>query len=225
VTRGPEDKAAAAQTTPAVYVVGVTGSLGSGKSTLCRLLAGAGLAVIDADRVSRRVTAPATAATAELADAFGADLLDGGGRLDRRRLAARAFVDEASRDRLHALLHPHIRRALRAEVEALGAAGREVAIIEAAMILESGHRAFYDMLVVVTASERRKLERVIGRGMSEADARRRLALQWPDDRKAAAADWVVPNDGDLPALEAAAEKLVAEIRRRAAGRTRGGRNR
>ncbi len=198
------------------YIVGVTGSLGAGKSALCRLLAERGLAVLDADQTSREVTAPGEAVLAELKREFGADILDRSGRLDRARLAVRALADPAARDRLQAILHPPIRRALAGAVRELGAAGQRIVVIEAAMILEGGQRDFYDLLVVVTAPTALKLARAAGRGMPVAEAERRLALQWSDERKATVADWVVHNDADLAALGVAATKLVTELERRIA---------
>ena len=197
------------------FKVGVTGSLGAGKSTLCRLLAAQGLAIIDADAVSRQVTAPGAPVLEQLVEAFGADIIDEQGGLDRARLAARALTDLAGRDRLQALLHPPIRQALAEAVRALGDGGHRVVVIEASMILEGGHQAFYDMLVVVTAPTELKLERAAGRGMATDEARRRLDLQWPDGRKTARADWVVENSGDRVALSSAAAELAAEIERRA----------
>lgn len=194
------------------FRVGVTGSLGSGKSTLCRLLAERGYAVIDADQTSRAVTAPGGPALEELQAVFGDDILNAAGELDRAVLARRAFIDPATRDRLQAILHPRIRAALAAAIDELGRAGHGVVVIEAAMILEGGHQDFYDMLVVVTAPQPAKLERAAERGMDRAEAARRLALQWSDDRKAAAADWVVENDDDRTALAREADRLSAGIR-------------
>lgn len=197
-------------------VVGVTGGLGSGKSTLCRLLAERGLAVIDADRVAREVAAPGSPVVAELARAFGGDVVLPDGRLDRAAVAARALADPAAQARLNAILHPPIRARLRAEVERLGRAGEAAVVVEAALILEGGHRPFYDLLVVVVAPEAEKVRRATERGMSTEEARRRLALLWPDERKAAAADRIVRNDGTLAELAAEADRLAAEIRAAAA---------
>lgn len=194
------------------FRVGITGSLGSGKSALCGLLAARGFAVIDADLTSRAVTAPGSSALVELRAAFGDDIVTADGELDRAVLARRAFIDPSTRDRLQAILHPRIRAALAAAIGDLGRTGHEVVLVEAAMILEGGHRDSYDMLVVVTASEAAKLERAVSRGMDEAEAARRLALQWTDERKARAADWTVDNSGDLDDLAAAADRLAAGIR-------------
>jgi dephospho-CoA kinase len=201
-------------------IVGVTGGLGSGKSALCRFLAARGLAVVDADQVSRKVTAPGSPVLLALAAAFGPEILDSHGALDRQALARVGLGDPESQARLHRLLHPPIRQALAAEVERLGRAGHEAVVIEAALLLEGGEPEFYDLLVVVTASDAAKIARAEARGMPAAEARRRLALQWPDERKAAAAHHVVRNDGTLVELEAAADRLAQVIRAAAELRNR-----
>lgn len=199
-------------------LIGVTGGLGSGKSTLCRLLAERGLPVIDADQVARAVSAPGSPALAALVAEFGPGILDPQGALDRAALAARGLADPKSQARLHQILHPPIRAAVAAEAERLGRAGHPAVVVEAALILEGGEPEFYDLLVVVVAPDAMKIARAEARGMPAAEARRRLALQWPDERKAAAAHQVIRNDGTLAELASAAERLTALIRARAARR-------
>ncbi len=200
------------------FVVGLTGGLGAGKSTLGRLLAARGIEVIDADQLAREVTAPGSPALAEIERAFGPGLVDAEGRLDRTVLAGRALVDPEGQARLQAILHPPIRAALAREVEARGRAGAEAVVIEATMILESGHRAFYDLLVVVVAAPEERVRRAAARGMDQAEARRRLALQWTDEEKAAQADRVIVNDGSLDGLAARADELAEDIRTAARAR-------
>jgi dephospho-CoA kinase len=200
----------------------VTGGLGAGKSTLCRLLAARGLPVIDADQVAREVVGPGSPVLAALARAFGDDIVLPDGGLDRPRLAARALAEPALQARLNAILHPPIRERLAARVAELGRAGAAAVVIEAALILEGGHRAFYDLVVVVVAADDEKVRRAEARGMAGPEARRRLALLWPDAEKAAAADRVVRNDGTLAELELAADRLARDIREAAARRSRPG---
>jgi dephospho-CoA kinase len=196
--------------------VAVTGGLGSGKSTLCRLLAERGLKVIDADQVARDVVAPGSPWLDELARSFGSEILDADGRLDRAALAARALADPAGQARLHAILHPPIREKLQAEVERLGEEGTPAVVIEAALALEGGQASFYDLVVVVVAPDAEKIRRAVARGMSAEEAERRLRLLWPDAEKMARADRVIHNDGSLPALAAAADELARDIRAAAA---------
>ncbi len=197
-------------------VVGVTGGLGAGKSTLCRLLAARGIHVIDADQVARAVTAPGSPALSEIEAAFGPGLIDAAGRLDRAALAARALAAPEGQAKLNAILHPRIRAELASEVERLQEAGTEAVVIEATLILESGHRDFYDLLVVVVAANEEKVRRAVARGMDADEARRRLDLQWGDEVKSRAADHIVINDGSLEALAAAADGLARKIRSEAA---------
>jgi dephospho-CoA kinase len=198
------------------FTVGVTGGLGSGKSTLCALLAERGFKVIDADQVAREVTAPGSPWLAELARAFGPDMIDAEGRLDRAALAARALADPAGQARLHAILHPPIRDRIESQVEALGRAGEPAVIIEAALALEGGQSSFYDLLVVVVAPDAEKIRRVVARGMTRDEAERRLRLLWSDEEKMARAHRVVMNDGSLSALAAEADHLAHEIESAAA---------
>jgi dephospho-CoA kinase len=198
------------------FVVGVTGGLGAGKSALCGFLRDEGLPVLDADQIARAVVAPGSPALAELTQAFGPGLITPAGELDRAALAARALADPAGQARLHAILHPPIRAAMAREVTALGERGARAVVIEAAVLLEGGGREFYDWIVVVVAPEALKVARAEGRGMLAAEARRRLSLQWPDERKAAAAHRVIVNDGTLADLAALAGRLAREIRAEAA---------
>jgi dephospho-CoA kinase len=197
-------------------VVGVTGGLGAGKSTLCHLLSAQGFPVIDADRVAREMTEPGSPVLAELERTFGPGLVGTDGRLDRALLASRALADPAGQARLNAILHPRIRERLALEVARCERAGEPAVIIEATLILESGNRDFYDLLVVVVADDREKVRRAVRRGMDEEEAHRRLALLWPDGRKAEAAHRVIHNSGSLEELEAVARALAREIREAAA---------
>jgi dephospho-CoA kinase len=201
-------------------VVGITGGLGAGKSALCRMLAERGFPVIDADRVARQVTAPGSPVLEELERAFGPGLVLADGHLDRAALASRALADPDGQARLNMLLHPLIRQRLADEVERLGGDGAEAVIIEAALLLESGNRAYYDLVVVVVADDTEKVRRAVARGMEAAEARRRLALLWPDPEKRSAAHRVVHNNGSLADLEAEADLLTDEIREAAARRHR-----
>jgi dephospho-CoA kinase len=144
--------------------------------------------------------------------------VDAEGRLDRAALAARALSGPEGQKKLEAILHPLIRAELAREVEARGRAGARAVVIEAAMILESGHRGFYDLLVVVVASPEERVRRAAERGMDPEEARRRLALQWSDEEKAAAADLVIVNDGSLDTLAARADELAERIRTAARAR-------
>jgi dephospho-CoA kinase len=192
-----------------VRLIGLTGGIASGKSTVARMLAARGAAVIDADRISRALQEPGTPCHAAIVEAFGRDVLDRAGRLDRRRLADTVFEDPAARRRLEAIMHPAIWAAAMAEAAAAEAAGHPLCVVDAALILEAGWRERFDTVVVVVAPEPAQLERLRLRGVGEDDARRRLAAQWPTAAKAARADVVLDTGGTLAETEARVAELYA----------------
>lgn len=182
-------------------VLGLTGAVASGKSTVAAMLAERGAEVIDCDALARQVCAPNTPGLAAVLDRFGAALLTPGGELDRAALAARVFADPAELAALEAIVHPLV-RARRDEL--LAASHAEVAVVEAIKLLESGFADDCDAVWLVVASpavrRRRLLEQ---RGWTEAAASARLAAQGDDAWKRDRADEVLVNDGPRAALEAA----------------------
>lgn len=205
-------------------LVGLTGGIGTGKSTVAAMLAARGAVVIDADRLAREVVEPGEPTLARIVEEFGPEVLGPDGRLDRKALGALVFADPARRRRLEALTHPPIRARLDARLEALARAGfRGVVVVDAPLLVESGlHRAM-DRLVVVTADEATQLARLMARdGLDRAEALRRIRSQMPLAAKARLADHVIDNSGDRAATEAQVERLWAALEaegaRRAAAR-------
>jgi dephospho-CoA kinase len=193
--------------------VGLTGGIATGKSTFARALRELGVPVIDADALAREAVAPGTPALAEVVRAFGPGVLDGGGALDRARMAARVFADPAARARLEAIVHPAVREATRRETAALAAAGCDLAFYDVPLLYEVGLDRDLDAVVVVWAPREQQRARLRARdGVAEAEAEARLAAQLPVDEKAARADWVVRNDGEESALPAKAAALLAALR-------------
>ncbi|OLT44001.1 dephospho-CoA kinase [Saccharomonospora sp. CUA-673] len=174
--------------------VGLTGGIGSGKSTVTARLAELGATVIDADRIAREVVEPGTDGLAEIVEAFGEDVLTVDGVLDRAALAAKAFADEDSRARLNAITHPRI-GARTAELMN-GAAADAIVVHDIPLLVEGGLGANYHLVLVVDADEDVRVERLVAsRGMSEADARARIAAQATREQRVAAADeWLDNND-------------------------------
>lgn len=184
-------------------VVGLTGGIATGKSTVGRILAGTGVPVIDADRVARDVVEPGTPGLAKVVAAFGADVLGADGRLDRAAMRRRIAADPDARRTLEAITHPAIREAIGERLLELAAEGHPVAVVEAALLVETGSYRMYPTLVVVSASPETQVRRVMARdGVSEPDARALLAAQLPMADKEAVATHVIRNDGDPAALEA-----------------------
>lgn len=177
-------------------VFGLTGGIGSGKSSVARRFAARGLPVIDADVLAREVVAPGTPGLAQLVDAFGPSILTPGGRLDRAALAAHVFNDAAARARLNAITHPLIRERFAEKRRALEEAGEPLACYEAPLLVEVGLANTLRPLVVVALSEEEQIARVMRRdGSTREQAAARIAAQLPLEKKVALADYVIDNHG------------------------------
>ncbi len=181
------------------YVVGLTGGIGSGKSTVADLFAARGVAVVDTDCIARELTAAGGAAMPELMAAFGADIAAADGSLDREAMRRRALADPAQRQRLEAILHPAIRQLSR---ERCRAAASPYALLVVPLLVESGnYRERCDRVLVVDCDEARQVARVMARsGLAEGEVRAFMAAQAPRAARLAAADDVVANDDGPEAL-------------------------
>jgi dephospho-CoA kinase len=199
--------------------VGLTGNIGSGKSTVARLLAGLGAAVVDADALAREaVEDPAVLRriAAELGDA-----LVSGGALDRRATGRLVFADEGARGRLNAIVHPWVRQRSAERVAALEAARTPppVIVLDIPLLYENGLERGLDAVIVVSAPLARRSARVAGRsGLEPSAVRERDAAQMPLEEKAARADFVLDNGGTREALEHQVAHLWRELMARRAGR-------
>jgi dephospho-CoA kinase len=186
--------------------IGLTGGIGSGKSTVAGRFAELGALVIDADAVAREVVEPGTDGLAAVVAEFGEQVLDGSGRLDRAALARVVFGDEAARGRLNAILHPRI-RARAAELIAAAPPGT-VVVQDVPLLVETGQADRYDLVVVVEAPEQLRVRRLArDRGMPAEQARARMAAQATDEQRRAVADVVLVNDGTTDDLRAKVDAL------------------
>lgn len=191
-------------------VVGVTGGLASGKSSLCEMLADLGAKVVDADRISREITRPGAPTLRRLIERFGDGILGPSGELDRGALSRVAFSSPENLKDLNRLTHPAILDAIRDELEGLDDLGYDgVVAIEAALIVEEPRsRAVFDLIVAVVCSEATREKRVSAIAPEGAgELMRRSRAQLSDKKKAESADYVVWNDGDLRELEGKAGEL------------------
>jgi dephospho-CoA kinase len=194
-----------------VRSVGLTGGIGSGKSEVERLLAAHGAVVVDSDRLAREVVEPRTPGFAAVVAAFGPQVVGPDGQLDRAALAARVFADEAARRRLEAIVHPLV-AAADAAVSAAAPPG-SVVVHGVPLLVENGLADRYDTVVVVDAPDDVRLRRLVDvRGMTEADARARMAAQAGRAERLAAADHVVVNDGTLEQLADRVAALWEQLR-------------
>ncbi|TWF93827.1 dephospho-CoA kinase [Saccharopolyspora dendranthemae] len=188
--------------------VGLTGGIGSGKSTVARRLAELGAVVIDADQLSREAVEPGSAGLAELIERFGEDVLDSSGALDRPALAAKAFADEQSRLDLNAIVHPRV-----AELTArrmAEAPADSVLVHDIPLLVEAGYAPNYHLVLIVDAAEDVRVQRLVGRGLAEQDARARIAAQATEEQRREVADVWLDNGGEVEDLLARVDELWKE---------------
>jgi len=179
-------------------VFGLTGNIGSGKSTVAAMLREAGIPVLDADRISREVTAPGGPAYHAVVRAFGREILRDDGSIDRKRLGEIVFSDPGSRERLERITHPAIFGAMKGAIAVIEREGHRAAVVEAALIHESGKKGLFEAVISVTCDRETAISRLADRGgMSRSQAEARLRAQMDADRKAEASDYVIDNSGDL----------------------------
>lgn len=193
-------------------VFGLTGNIGSGKSTVAAMLREAGIPVLDADRISREVTAPGGRAYDAVVRAFGRSIVRDDGSIDRKRLGEIVFADPAPRARLEAITHPAILEGMDEALAALARKGHRAAVVEAALIHESGRKGLVEAVITVACDRETAISRLAARdGMSRAQAVARLRAQMDADRKAGVSDHVIDNSGDLETTRRQVERLARRI--------------
>jgi dephospho-CoA kinase len=191
-----------------VLRIGLTGGIGSGKSTVSRLLGEHGAVVVDADVIAREVVAPGTPGLAAIVEAFGPTVLAADGSLDRPGLAAVVFADPQARRRLDGIVHPLV-RARAGELEAAAPADA-VVVHDVPLLAETGQGSSYDLVVVVEADPAVRVARLVQRGLTADDARARIAVQATDEQRRAIADVVLDNSGTPEQLAEQVDRFWAE---------------
>jgi dephospho-CoA kinase len=191
-----------------VLRIGLTGGIGSGKSTVSRLLAGRGAVIVDADVIAREVVEPGTPGLAAVVEAFGDTVVAADGSLDRPSLARVVFGDPEARARLDGIVHPLV-RARAAEVAA-GAPPDAVVVHDVPLLAETGQASAYDLVVVVEADPETRIARLVQRGLTAEDARARIAVQATDEERRAIADVLLDNSGSPEVLAVQVDRLWAE---------------
>ncbi|MEU1151356.1 dephospho-CoA kinase [Streptomyces sp. NPDC005863] len=195
--------------------VGLTGGIGAGKSEVSRLFVASGAVLIDADKIAREVVEPGTPGLAAVVEAFGREILAPDGSLDRPKLGAVVFADAEKLAVLNSIVHPLV-GARSAELER-SAAEDAVVVHDVPLLAENGLAPLYDVVVVVDASPETQLDRLVRlRGMSEEDARARMAAQATREQRREVADVVIDNDGPLDGLAERVAEVWAGLTRRAA---------
>ena len=194
-------------------LVGLTGGIATGKSTVSHMLRGLGAEIIDADLLAREVVEPGRPAWHEIVGEFGRDVVSPDGTLDRKKLGAIVFADPERRKRLEAITHPAIRAAVQARLDELAARGfAGIVFYDAAILIEAlGHKDM-ERLVVVITDEATQAARLRGRdGTDDAQGRRRIASQMPLAEKAKLADHVIDNSGDREATAEQVRRVFAAL--------------
>ncbi|MFP4635368.1 MAG: dephospho-CoA kinase [Nitriliruptoraceae bacterium] len=198
-----------------MYLIGLTGGIGSGKSSVAARLAAHGCDVIDADAVAREVVEPGEPALEEIAERFGREVIAPDGSLDRARLAALAFVDDESRAELERITHPRVAARIAEWIAHLAGSvpdGRLV-VVDHPLLVETGQHRRFDAVVVVLADAQLRLRRLVEeRGLSEDDVRARFRAQASDEQRRAVATHVIENEGTLAQLDAAVDALYDELK-------------
>jgi dephospho-CoA kinase len=198
-----------------VLLVGLTGGIGSGKSTVARLLERHGAVVIDADQLAREAVEKGGPGFERVVDAFGPSVLTSDGDLDRAALAARIFSDPVQKATLEAIVHPEVARRFGESVDRYRATDRVVVYVTP-LLVELGLAPAFDAVIVVTASPHLRVSRVASdRGLSPDEVRRRMAAQATDDQRAEVADVLIDNDGSLAELAPQVDRLWADLVARA----------
>ncbi len=197
-----------------MLLVGLTGGIGAGKSTVAELLSARGAIIIDADQAARAVVEPGQPALTKVVERFGERILDADGRLSRGALAKVAFADEESRRDLEAITHPAINEEFSRRVAE--APGDAIVVLDVPLLAESeqARKRPYQTVIVVEAPREVRLARLEARGVDRADAEARMAAQADDEQRRKLATYVVDNAGDRAALERQIDKVWADLERR-----------
>jgi len=194
--------------------IGLTGGIGSGKSTVAEFFAAHGVPVIDTDEIARELVVPGQAAYREIVRHFGDGVIAASGTIDRGKLRSRVFDNPQERERLEAILHPRIREETKRRLDRLETG---YVIVVVPLLIETGFDGLIDRILVVDADEARQLERVAKRsGMNAEQAGKIMASQATRQERLARADDVIENNGELPDLERRVAELHARYRSLAA---------
>jgi dephospho-CoA kinase len=205
---GRPERAARGNYCPVVLRIGLTGGIGSGKSTVSRLLAARGAVIVDADVIAREVVEPGTTGLAQVVEAFGDAVVGPEGSLDRAALAAVVFADPEARKRLDGIVHPLV-RARAAEIAGAAPPGA-VVVHDIPLLVETGQASLYDLVVVVETDPAVRVARLVERGLTAEDARARIAAQATDEQRRAVADVVLDNSGTPEQLAEQVDRLWVE---------------
>ncbi|MDD3692657.1 MAG: dephospho-CoA kinase [Oscillospiraceae bacterium] len=196
-----------------LYVVGLTGPTGSGKSEVARVFTNFNIPVIDADEIARKVVEPGSKCLKKLVDAFSDEILQTDGTLNRRELAKRAFATPEKTQLLNSITHPYIIELIKIIIIRMEQTHEKIAVLDAPLLFESGLDSICNKTVAVLAPYQIRLERILLRdnNLTEQEARARMSTQKPEEYYTARASTVLYNDGDFETLQKKARKLALDI--------------
>ena len=193
-------------------VLGVTGGIATGKSSVAQMFSDRGVPVVSADVIARQAVAPGSATLDALVAHFGPEILSADGTLDRVELGKTVFADPSAREELNRITHPEIARLAISELDKLGAAGHPLILYEAPLLFEAGAESRVDQILVVITDPDIQLERLVRRdGISSAAALARIEAQMPLAEKVRRADWLVDNSGTMTQTAAQVENIHQEL--------------
>lgn len=200
-----------------VILVGLTGGIGSGKSTVAARLSELGCHVVDADAVAREIVEVGQPALDDLVETFGDGILQGDGSLDRAALATLAFADDDARERLNDITHPRIAERIEERIASAASTrlddGEPIVVLDHPLLIENDDTSRFDALVVVIADTDVRLHRLVeSRGLEERDARARMRAQADDEARRAAATHIVENNAGIDELRARVDDVYTELR-------------
>jgi dephospho-CoA kinase len=188
--------------------VALTGGIATGKSYVLDRFRGLGVPCLDADVLAHGVTTAGTEATAAIAARFGPAILQPDGSIDRKALGAIVFENETARRALEAIVHPAVYRSIAAGLRAFDLLGAQLAVVDIPLLYETAHEHDFDRVIVTACSIDQQVQRLLARGMSEQEARRRLSAQLLTEDKAARADYVIRTDGSLEETDRQVERIL-----------------
>ncbi|AOS83804.1 dephospho-CoA kinase [Chlorobaculum limnaeum] len=196
-------------------LVGVTGGIGSGKSTVCAMLAGMGCELFEADQIAKELQLEDPQVIRGIEELFGREVYsrDGSGKLqiDRKAIASVVFADPEKLIALNRLIHPKVREAFVREVKRCAREGKRILCKEAAILFEAGADRDLDRIIVVAANDGLRLNRAVKRGLDREEARKRMQAQWPQERLIERAHYVIFNDGTLEELRLQVEQVYRSL--------------
>ncbi len=195
-------------------LVGVTGGMGSGKSTVSGMMSELGGHIIDADQICRRLVEPGKPAWKEIVECLGSEIVLPDETLDRKKIAQIIFNDAEKKKSLEEILHPKVFEEEQVEFEAISFKNpSSIVVLDAALLIESGNYRKVDKVVVVACSEEQAIKRIVARGrFTEDDARQRIRTQMPLDAKKAVADYILENNSSLESLNRSVEELYENLK-------------